>query len=110
MILCSFIGTFIVFLFLLGLLVYAGLGAGVSIFVFLIAGASAFPSLKSTYRLYDTADNLKELLGVDGEASEETFEAGDSYLLHKAELNTELTDAEVLAGFGDHGEHNNSDR
>lgn len=43
-------------------------------------------------------------LGPDGKDSEETFRAGESYLLHKADLNTGLTDAQVVDSFTDHGD------
>ncbi|MEL7247987.1 MAG: cytochrome c oxidase subunit 3 [Bacteroidota bacterium] len=43
-------------------------------------------------------------IGYDGEPSAETFVAGDSYLLHKADLNASLSDEEVIASFADHGE------
>jgi len=41
-------------------------------------------------------------LGPDGKPSEETFNVGGSYLMHKAELNTSLSDEEVVAGFSGH--------
>lgn len=48
-------------------------------------------------------------LSLDGKVSEETFKAGESYLLHHAELNTSLSDAEVIEGFAHesdgHAEH-----
>lgn len=43
-------------------------------------------------------------MGVDGKASEETFEAGETYLLHKADLDPSMSDADVMSGFADHGE------
>jgi cytochrome c oxidase subunit 3 len=38
-------------------------------------------------------------LGVDGKPGEEEVKAGESYLLHKADLNTSLSDAQVVAQF-----------
>ncbi|RME96522.1 MAG: cytochrome oxidase subunit III, partial [Bacteroidetes bacterium] len=38
-------------------------------------------------------------LGVDGKASDDTFRAGESYLLHKADIDPALSDAEVLNAF-----------
>lgn len=43
-------------------------------------------------------------LGVDGNAGDETFRAGESYLLHKADLDESLTDEEVIAAFAHEGE------
>ena len=43
-------------------------------------------------------------LGYDGKPGEETFEAGGSYLIHKADLDASLSDEEVVAGFASHGE------
>ena len=43
-------------------------------------------------------------LEPNGEPGEETFRAVESYLLHKVELNPALSDAEVVAGFADHGD------
>ncbi|MCB0635608.1 MAG: cytochrome c oxidase subunit 3 [Lewinella sp.] len=44
-------------------------------------------------------------LAPGGGESEEVFKAGESYLMHKAELNTSMTDDAVVAAFKeDHGE------
>lgn len=49
-------------------------------------------------------------LGLDGKPSDETFKAGESYLIHHVDLDESLTDAEVVKGFakeddGHHGKH-----
>lgn len=41
-------------------------------------------------------------LGVDGKPSGEGFKPGDSYLMHKADLDKSLTDAQVKESFGGH--------
>lgn len=38
-------------------------------------------------------------LGFDGKPSDESFKAGESYLMHHASLNASLSDAEVIEGF-----------
>ena len=48
-------------------------------------------------------------LGADGKISEDVVEAGKSYLLHHADLDESMSDADVVAGFAHesdgHGEH-----
>jgi cytochrome c oxidase subunit 3 len=38
-------------------------------------------------------------LGIDGKASEDTFRAGESYLLHKADVDPSMTDEEVKEAY-----------
>lgn len=43
-------------------------------------------------------------LGTDGKPTDEAFTPGDSYLLHKADLDKSLTDAQVKESFSGHGD------